>query len=303
MEKVILVFIDGIGIGAADPGKNPVRELFTGISSGLFLDNASIPCDLENGYAIGLDACLGVPGIPQSATGQTSLFTGISAQGLLGYHLNAMPNEPLIKLLHERSLPVLLKKNGKIPVNANLHTPDYFRHRRGGHKNRFPVSTIMTFASRSSFLFEKDYKDGKGIFMDITGQTLVERGLDIPVISPEDAASRLVYLTKYADYVNFEYFLTDKWGHKRNRERLDECLGHLIRFIGDLSRKTRQTGVHLVITSDHGNSEDFSIADHTRNPVPLVHIFPQGWENTAGGSMTDLTDVYKMIMNLYRIDI
>ena len=37
---------------------------------------------------------LGIEGLPQSATGQTALFTGINAAQLLGRHLFGFPNQP-----------------------------------------------------------------------------------------------------------------------------------------------------------------------------------------------------------------
>ncbi|HXT50199.1 MAG TPA: phosphoglyceromutase, partial [Thermoanaerobaculia bacterium] len=38
-----------------------------------------------------LDAVLGVPGLPQSGTGQTTLFTGVNAQASIGHHVPALP--------------------------------------------------------------------------------------------------------------------------------------------------------------------------------------------------------------------
>jgi len=299
MKKIILVFLDGVGLGGSDPERNPLLPLFTSISPELTQVLSRLPAEFDGGRMSALDACLGVPGIPQSATGQTSLFTGVNAQERLGYHLNAMPNGPLIGILKERSLPVVLKRRGFRAVNGNLHSPGYFRSRRGGHKNRFPVSTIMTMASRTPFLFERDFRRGRGVFMDLTGALLRERGIDIPLITPGEAADRLVFLTEEADFVFFEYFLTDRWGHKRNRPALDRCVSDLALFLGRLKKAARRAGVHVVLTSDHGNAEDFHTGDHTRNPVPFLHL-PGGEENVLPEELVlqDLTDVYHAVLYL-----
>ncbi len=303
MEKVIMVFIDGLGIGEPDPARNPVRSVFTDISPDLILDNRAFPESFPGGRTARLDACLGVEGIPQSATGQTSLYTGVNAQAHLGYHLNAFPNKKLIDLIMEESLPLVLRKEGLRSVNGNLHTPGFFKNRRGGIKNRFPVSTLMTFAGRSSFLFKRDYSRGSGVFMDITGRHLKDLGLSLPLLSPSQAAEQLISLTDRADFIYYEYFLTDRWGHKRKREKLEECLADLIPFLGELSRRVKERGSHLIITSDHGNAEDFSTGDHTRNPVPLVYIPPGGNDLYNTESLpSDLTEVYDMILHIFRIE-
>ena len=303
MEKVIMVFIDGLGIGEPDPVRNPVRSVFTDISPDLVLDSRNFPGSFPGGRTARLDACMGVPGLPQSATGQTSLYTGINAQAYLGYHLNAFPNRKLIELLSTQSLPLVLKKQGIPSVNANLHTPVFFKNRRGGIKNRFPVSTLMTFAGRNPFLFARDYSEGHGVFMDITGKHLQEQGLSLPVLSADEAVQQLINLTHRADFIYYEYFLTDRWGHKRKREKLEECLGNLIPFLGGVSRRVREQGFHLIITSDHGNAEDFSTGDHTRNSVPLVYIPPGGKNVYNSMSLpADLTEVYDMILQIFRIE-
>ena len=51
-----------------------------------------------------VDACLGVPGLPQSATGQTALFTGVNAPALVGDHVTAFPTTPLRRVIAEHSL-------------------------------------------------------------------------------------------------------------------------------------------------------------------------------------------------------
>ena len=104
--KIIFIFIDGLGVTELNKNKNPLS--FT--SSDIFHSNSSRL--LRDGVLFPLDAGMGIKGLPQSATGQTSLYTGLNAQKLIGKHLTGYPNKILREMLKLRSLFVILKKNG-----------------------------------------------------------------------------------------------------------------------------------------------------------------------------------------------
>ena len=89
-SKLVFLFLDGFGMGGATV-LNPIfsHAVFAEIAGLPLLDGVDIRSD---GLVVkGIDACLGVGGIPQSATGQTALFTGLNAAQFLGYHLPAFP--------------------------------------------------------------------------------------------------------------------------------------------------------------------------------------------------------------------
>ena len=50
-----------------------------------------------------IDAALGIEGLPQSATGQTALFTGVNALQLVGMHISAFPTQDLRDTIAEHS--------------------------------------------------------------------------------------------------------------------------------------------------------------------------------------------------------
>lgn len=92
-----MVFIDGFGLGNDEPYGNPfttaempfIRHIMGGknmtrshVGEGIIRNNLVIKPT---------DACLGVAGIPQSATGQTVLFTGKNAAQMAGRHINGFP--------------------------------------------------------------------------------------------------------------------------------------------------------------------------------------------------------------------
>ena len=74
-KNVILLFIDGVGIGDNEPDFNPCAYSETGIFN-------SVPFHL-GGFILGLDANLNTDGLPQSATGQTAIYTGTNTANSL----------------------------------------------------------------------------------------------------------------------------------------------------------------------------------------------------------------------------
>ena len=78
---MIFIFLDGVGIGNAD-ADNPFFSAQTSLLPFFGEENF-----LPDGTPIkGIDACLGVEGIPQSATGQTTIYTGENIPALLKEH-------------------------------------------------------------------------------------------------------------------------------------------------------------------------------------------------------------------------
>ncbi|MBI2844908.1 MAG: hypothetical protein HYX86_00005, partial [Chloroflexi bacterium] len=105
---ILLIFLDGVGIGPADPEVNPF--LSASMPNFRSLLSGEIPT-LGNGHLqsagailVPLDANLGVAGLPQSATGQTTLLTGINAPAELGSHYGPYPNHKLREILAEENL-------------------------------------------------------------------------------------------------------------------------------------------------------------------------------------------------------
>ena len=219
-KKLLLFFIDGIGLGLDDVVANPIRDLFSGVMPGAGLVEQESARFFKGGVLIPTDAVMGVPGVPQSATGQTSIFTGTNAQKLLGRHLSAYPNERLKSIIEEKSLMRALRDEGVKVTAANLYSREFFDDRKKSRRNRFPVSTLTIQSSGAGFRFWPDYQSSMAVFADITNERLRKRGYDIPLIEPEEAAANMLNIVTEYDFVFFEYFMTDLHGHKRNRREL-----------------------------------------------------------------------------------
>jgi phosphopentomutase len=132
-----------------------------------------------------------------------------------------------------------------------------------------PVSALSVEAAGLPFRYVEDYQRGRAVFADITNRMLIDRGFDVPLISPAEAAEHLLGIFEEADFVFFEYFLTDTYGHARQHRALQNEAAKLNAFLRAVLRGGGEE-LGVLIVSDHGNAEDSSVAAHTENPVPFL---------------------------------
>src|ERR1041384_2819170 len=114
--SVLLIFIDGVGIGTRGE-HNPLDGLHSEVFSIFRGEQPQLPF---GGVLAETDARLGVEGLPQSATGQTTILTGVNGAQLIGRHLNGYPSPRLKQALAEHSIYKKLMARG--PVREALHT-------------------------------------------------------------------------------------------------------------------------------------------------------------------------------------
>ena len=148
-RRVLLFFIDGIGVGTDDPDRNP---LATGEFPALRLTQSLAPEARAAGpprQAWGLDASLGVPGLPQSATGQTAILTGVNAPIVMGHHMSGFPGPTLRRVLFERSLLKQVRERGRSATFLNAFRPEYFEMPHA--QRRLSATSLATLASGARF--------------------------------------------------------------------------------------------------------------------------------------------------------
>ncbi len=271
-SPVIFVFLDGVGLGPATE-VNPfwfiptptLRQLLgRPLVQGLAVDRPGL-------LLRPLDARLGVSGLPQSATGQTALFTGLNAAKHLGYHLTAYPNAALTALLDQHNVLKKATDRGYRATFANAYSTTYFQMVKEG-KRRHSATTLSVLAAGLPFRMLDELKRGRAICWDITHKHL--NGYlrpPMPLIEPETAGKRLARLARDHDLVMFESFLPDLTGHRQDPALTRETLNTLDRFLGGLLEEIEPT-VTVVLSSDHGNLEDASTKLHSTNPVPLLVV-------------------------------
>src|SRR5262249_52819971 len=124
MNHVLLIFIDGLGIGERS-ADNPLTQIADVAPLAVFKDEE--PETLHGGVLARTDATLGIEGRPQSASGQTTILTGINAPQALGHQKQGFPNQALRDIIGEHSIFVQLKNLGIEPNTfVNAYTPQFF---------------------------------------------------------------------------------------------------------------------------------------------------------------------------------
>lgn len=286
---MIFIFIDGFGIGKKDTSVNPLSDI------GL----ANLNYILNETGAIPTDACLDVPGLPQSATGQTTIFTGENASKVLGRHLHGKPTPTLKKMIVDNNLFKELLKRGFSVTNSNVYRTPYISKIKDStdRKYRPSVTTVMTLSSGLNLRTVEEYIAGDGVYHDITGAILKEEGYVKDFITPQEAAQRLYSVSRKYDFTLFEHFMTDIIGHKMEIRMAIEKLKTLDAFIGELLKLYNKNEDIIFITSDHGNIEDMTIKTHTFNKVPTV-ILGKVPENVEI-NINSLTDIMPTVLNIF----
>jgi bisphosphoglycerate-independent phosphoglycerate mutase (AlkP superfamily) len=97
---------------------------------------------------------------------------------------------------------------------------------------------------------------------------------EIDVIDPEEAGRRVAGLAEDNDLVLFEYVKTDMMGHDGSPEWARDVVDEVMRFLRTVLQRMNSSKDTLLISSDHGNSEDLTVGTHTLNPVPAVAVGP-----------------------------
>ena len=311
--RCLLFFLDGIGLGSADPQVNPfaLQEMpaLTALLAGRRLVAESfdvLPQHSDRASWLGLDACLGVPGLPQSATGQAALLTGLNIPFLVGKHDGPKPSPAIASYLNHGSLLKALHQAGHSSTLLNAYPPRYFDALRSGY--RLP-GTIAMAAIQAGIPLKtsRDLQERQALSADFTGQGWHAHLHipDIPLITSKEAGIRIALLSLPCSFSIFEYWLSDIAGHRQEMQSACILLSTLDEVISGLSETWSDNDGLILITSDHGNLEDLSTRRHTTNPVPLILIgaselrqkFLEGMEKGNPGSVYDLTRVAPAIIN------
>lgn len=302
-NKLIMLFIDGIGLGKDDehnPLLSSTAPLFSSLTGGRKLSAEECPFKFDGGCVNAVDACLGVEGLPQSATGQTAIFTGVNAPKLIGKHQSAFPTGRLMQVIEEKSVLKQLAERGKKVSCANLYSKEFFESREKSKRSLFPVSTLSVKAAGAEFRFYSAYAEDKAVAADISNEFLIKRGKNIPPSEPESAAQRMFNAATENDFIFFEYFMTDTHGHNRDKAELYKSIDTLNRFTQRLYELCRKAATDILIISDHGNAEDISTATHTDNKVPGIFLSEDpGKVDNFYQSVSSLTDVTPFILGLF----
>jgi 2,3-bisphosphoglycerate-independent phosphoglycerate mutase len=311
MTRVIMLFLDGVGIGRKNPRVNP---MFVASMPNLRkLLGGELPTRGKRAWhgaqvtVMPVDATLGVAGLPQSGTGQTALFTGVNAARLVGKHFGPYPYSTLRPVIEAHSIFTRLVHAGRSACFANAYPQkffDYIERRR----TRMTVTNYSCLTAGIPLRRVDHLEEGTAVSADITGAAWPGLGHPgVRPITPAEAGARLARLSRAYDFVLFEYWRTDHEGHARSMEGAVSALEMIDEMLGGIIGSADLASTMLVITSDHGNMEDLSTKTHTLNPVPLVlaghgHAAAAERIQHFGGPAPDLTHILPVLMEVMRAD-
>jgi len=295
-----MIFIDGVGIGKEDYSFNPFfkygfktfEKYFGGIPS---LQNSKLEGD--DRFLFPIDACLGVEGLPQSGTGQTSIFCGVNASKIIGKHFGPYPYSTLVPIIKEKNIfKYFLDKKHKVSF-ANAYPKIFFDYINSG-KKRLSATSLMCQLNGMRLNKVTDVRRGKALTAEITNERWNKKlGYSLPIISPEVAARRLLRISSQNTFTLYEYFLTDHIGHGRYEDEFEQILNNLDKFLYNIFDEMDYQNSTLIICSDHGNLEDTSIKTHTLNPALMIAAGKNA-EKTFQ-QVSDLTQIKDSIINSF----
>lgn len=288
------MFLDGVGIGPADPAVNPffrarlpvLRDLLGGELPHLGRPRVDGP----SAVALPLDATLDVPGLPQSGTGQATLLTGENAALLHGAHFGPWVPVRLRPLVEERNVMVRAAAAGHRVAFANAYPRGWPRSGRGGRRT---VVAGLPLAARAAGLMDRDHSRlarGDAVSSEIVNdgwRRILGHG-DVPAVTAAEAGANLARIAREHALTVYAHYATDTAGHRGESDRSVDALERVDAFLGGLLPELPGDAT-VWITSDHGNIEDVN-AGHTRNPALCVVAGEEAAARTRGlASLADVT--------------
>ncbi len=290
---ILLIFIDGIGLGDDNSEINPFAAAdlptLNALANGnRWLRSTGIQTS-PRAVFVPTDPRMGMAGRPQSGSGQAAILTGKNIPQLIGEHYGPKPNAPIRDLLNEDNFFKQVVQKGKTAALLEAYPPPWHQGINSG-KN---LPSSYQWAAHSAgvpYMDEHDLRTGRALSGDWTGEGWHSQlgYTDTPLLTPYEAGKRLVEISRQYDFAMMSHWLTDVVGHRGTLAegvRLLEIFDGVMQ--GVLDTWDDDEGLTL-ITSDHGNMEEIGSRKHTENDVPTVIIgaektqFAQGLVDLAG---------------------
>ena len=297
---ILLIFLDGVGLGTDDPAANPfaaadlptLRKL---AGESAWLDSTEPQHNARTRF-MPLDPRLGVPGRPQSGTGQATIVTGRNVPGIIGRHYGPKPDAATRVILDEGNLFRQLVDAGCSAALLEAYPPRWHRGINSG--KHLPAS--YQYATRSAglpFMDADDLRAGRALSGDWTGAAWrTQLGFpNMPVLTPYQAGRRLVKISRDYDFSFFSHWFTDVVGHRGSMEQAVDLLQIFDAVMAGVLDEWDDDEGLVIVTSDHGNIEDLSHGKHTENNVPGVVI---GSRHDAFADARTLADIAPRIADV-----
>jgi hypothetical protein len=282
-DHVLIFFMDGVGLGAADPETNPFAKARMPALARLLGESWYVrPDNWETGQGrhtneraslVPTDANLGLPGRPQSATGQATILTGRNVSQIVGEHYGPKPNRAVAAVVRQSNLFQEVLAVGGTAALLTPYPQGYFDAIDSGKRLLSSVPLAASSAGLSLMTVD-DLRAGRAISPGFTGQGWHDflGYSDIPLMTLSEAGRKIAAVSRDYTFSFFEHWPSDRSGH---RGSLPEAVEHLEMIDGAIAGLLEawddQRGL-LIITSDHGNIEEKDHRQHSRNPVPTILV-------------------------------
>lgn len=297
-RSVLILFLDGVGLGDAVPEANPFMQVelptvqaLLGVPH-LIRDVAGTITD--RAALLGLDALLGVEGLPQSATGQTAILTGHNAPLTIGEHYGPYPDDRLRQMLGRDSLFKELLDSGKPVAYANAYPTRFLDRLRRG-KGRLSANTQAAFKANLKLRSGEDLRRGRAVSALLSNEFWPEPDFELPSLTARQAGIQLANLTQDHRLTFFEFWYTDLLGHKQKREESLDILRSLDDFLAGILEGLDLDNSLLLVISDHGNFEDWTTSKHTKHPA-LTIVAGAGFQSLLS-QLQSLVDIKPAILS------
>ena len=302
--RVLFLFLDGVGLGDADPLHNAFAAAHLPVLTG-FTRGARWLRGLERsangrGTFIPTDACLGVSGRPQSATGQATIMTGLNVPHIIGRHYGPKPNPVIAGIIARGSIIKMMAEHGLSVGFVNAFPPDFFKAINRGRRLLSSNQLALDVAGVNLPGVE-EIVSGQAMSADFTGQGWrSDLGfVDTPVMTPQEAGRKLATLAQAFDFTFFDHWVTDYVGHRGTLQDATYRLEVLDGVVAGLLEAWDDSQGLIVMTSDHGNIEDLGRRGHTTNLVPTL-VIGSGHAAFAEG-LTSLVDLAPRVLTAFGI--
>lgn len=292
-----MIFIDGVGIGEKDYEYNPFFKFGFKIFNEIFKQTPYIQnqyLEKDGIFVFPSDARMGIEGLPQSGTGQVSIFCGINAPQFVGKHFGPFPYSTTIPIIAEKNIFKTYKDLKLTPYFANAYPKIFFDYIKSG-KSRLSTTTLSCRLAGLKLNSVTELRQSKALTAEITNERWNQKlSYHLKVIRAETAARRLLRIAGNNFFTLYEFYLTDHLGHGRIADEFDSVYNNLDRFLFTILSELQNEDLTLVICSDHGNFEDLSVKTHTLNPA--LTITAGKYAREVAESIKNLTDIKPSIL-------
>ena len=171
---ILLLFIDGVGIGEHDPDRNPffaaryptLEKLFEGKLPSL----SNVHVETKHAICVPTNTTLRVYGFPQSGTGQATLYTGMNCAKKIGKHFGPYLYSTLKPIVARYNIftRILEKDSQKRVALANAFPQRFFDYLASG-KQRMVAGVYAAMQSNITLRTHTHIHHEEAVSTDITG--------------------------------------------------------------------------------------------------------------------------------------